>query len=564
MSGLGQYVHFTWSGYEDYGTYINKTNWRSDYKYKEKSNYAKEEPFEIFSQFIKTRAESIEKYDIQSLEEQYNNLRKKQFQDFKKLQNEKPTEFLKLMKRVVENANLGKLNPETLAQVLVLDEERETVMPKYLKALGEAPEIKKIRQLAKSTSGKERSFLETVRQALLTAEILVDNSPSKEALLPELQNLKDKIQNIEDIVTLDPSKYPGATRIKRISKESRFAKEGAYRTIIPRETARSLISEILSIAKAADIASMLAKLEGSFTEIMGTSLRPMVKRLAVDEIGEVFGSITSSPQIANMPGIHLYLDQKTMKDVFDKQKKGSKDTEVVTDLGDGVGFTFKTDYETQNKKDFVLEWRGRELSVSAKAYDLSVIDIYDKRTRKTIPNFISLQSGTSLLIFLLSIEQQNFYSSLGTHFLNVFAQHGNQETHNIEKEDGDFARVRKVAQDALTLGLLYTSLTGGLSGKEQNTFADILMIEDKSRQIENGVYRVRFYNINTIVSYIMAHIDEAGDKLYISPNLDTLTLDNTWSNRSAKERITKLLLDARQQKFKVGLNIRNLSEFREK
>lgn len=559
MGMLGNYVHYTWANYEKAGTYHDQSNWKNSADIEQRSNYDEEGPFNIFIASIGRRAQNVQKYNVKELENQYNRLRMDQFDAFKRLQKTNPVQFLALLEKVVVNANLGRGDPKLLAQVLTLDDDIQNVTTAQIEALGEHPTVRKIKQLAKAVEGTEKSYLETVWQRCKDTRALVDTSPEKAILEPQLEKIEARIQRLESAISKNKQKFKKFSYIK----DKNSLKE--YKTIIPRELARSMISELLAIAQAADISNILNKLQGSFTEIMGTSLRPMVRRLAIDSIqSTAMGLNKSRPDIKAKPGLNIYLDQVVMEKEFENWAKKTRSSAEQFQLyaKDGNKITFKTDYETQDKKDFVLEWQGKEVAVSAKAYDLSVVDFYDRKSKERIPNFIHLQDGTSLLMLLLNIEQ-NGYSPLGTHFLNIFAKHGKEQGGPIVQEEGDYSRVRKVAQDALLVGILYNALTGGLSGKMSNTFADILMIEDKSKALEKNVFKVRFYNIATIIGHIINNIETAKDDVYITPSLATLRLNNDWSNDNAKTRITKLLLDARQKKFSVGLTITSLSKFRE-
>ena len=565
MSALGNYVHYTWSGYTIAGTYHNEAHWKGPKKQLTQSinDYDEDgKPFQEFQNYISKKAQSIQKYNIAELEETYNTQRLEQFKAFQDLAQQKPESFLQLMKMVVETADIG-INPDELAPLLVLDESNQSVAPKYKEALGESKEVKKIRQLAKGTD-KSFSYLNTVWNACKIARVIVDNSPSKAILDSKLRKLETWVQNTEkrlEALNKEENKI-NKFGYGYVKSQSKTAKEtGKLRATLPRKAARAVLSRIIDIAAAADFSSRLKALQGAFTEVMGASLRPMVRRLVVEEIGDIFGSLKSRPGTSNQAGVDIYLDKFEMNRLLKEERKKNKAEQFQIFTEDKAGrATFKTDYETKNKKDFVLEWEGTEMGVSAKSYNLDVTEIYDSVTKNKIPSYIGLQSGTSLLIYLLNFEQNQ--SRLGTHFLNIFAYHGDPNTKEKVDEGAEYTKLRQIAEDSLMVAMLYNGLTGDLSGKTSDTFADILMIEDKSKSLAPGVYRVKFYNVSTIVSNVLNNIETYRDKIHISPNLNTLRLNNIWSD-SPKKRITQLLLDARAKKFTVGINIKNLKDFRE-
>ena len=84
-------------------------------------------------------------------------------------------------------------------------------------------------------------------------------------------------------------------------------------------------------------------------------------------------------------------------------------------------------------------------------------------------------------------------ANIHNHFLKVFAAE-----RSISQ---DF---RKSADDAMVLSLLYSSLSGRGLGKTSG-FADLFVVEDKAVNL-NGLPRVRFYNITTILNDIPSDI----------------------------------------------------------
>ena len=553
MSALGNYIHYSWQNYEEYGTKM-PMRWKT--RVAEEKNYRGASPFTVFIENIRARSQRVIHQDIQELEYQYNKQRLKQYEAFKRAYVTNHASYIELMKKVIKNADLGSdINVDLLAQQLVLDDTIQNVTIKDKNLLQENVEIKRIRQLAKGDD-KTTSFLNTISVAYERAEKLVQRAPDPSLFTAELARIKQEIDTIEQL-----SREGEVYRRIQNTQSSK-----TYKAIIPRELARKLISEIIAVAKAADVSSLLSKLQGSFTEIMGVSLRPLYHRIAIDMIGDGLGNITSAPVINNKAGeqpfdtdvtVDLYLDQQTMREA----SNSSRGPFTIFQDENGV-VTFKTDYSTKNKADFVLEWKGQELAVSAKAYDLSVADIYDRTQKQQVPNFISLHSGTSLLIYLLSLQQYSGVDDIGNHFLNIFVDHYNEETHEKEKEGGDYAAIRSQAQNALTIGMLYSGLTGDLLGKDPSTYANILMIEDKNASLAPNLFKVRFYNIDTIISSVIGDFTTMRDAIHFTPKLSTLRLKNKYDKQSARARITKTLLHARSKKIKVGLRIRSLPQFR--
>ena len=127
---------------------------------------------------------------------------------------------------------------------------------------------------------------------------------------------------------------------------------------------------------------------------------------------------------------------------------------------------------------------------------------------------VKIHEGTSLYAFLLSMQKEKLISNIHNHFLNIFAQ-----------PPGAFSGMRKDAEDAMLLSLLYSGLTGRGLGKISG-FADILAVEDKNANLLPHVPRVRFFNITSILDDISSNIQTKKQYLYYSPDFYTLQLRN--------------------------------------
>ena len=560
MSALGNYVHLSWKGYKKAGTYRDESNWKrqkvdedGNRVRKAKTNYDEQ----VFSRYIDTiqnRARALQTQDLLNLEKEYNRNRLNQFEAFKRASQTRPQDFAELMKLVVKNADLGgvfEAQADTIAELLSLDDGIQNVTlskagEKLVNSMQDSlSEIKKIAQLENKEGGE--SFLDTLYRKIDMAYAIVKLSPQQDVLKIRLAKIEQELDQIEEAV-LKGWASPSFTLIK--------AKQSAKRSRVkvPRSVAVRITNDIIAISKAANFSLLLKKIQGSFTEVMGASLKPMIRRLAINEINSVLGSISSPSTLSAKPGIDIILlDSDIMQEEL--RKHPIRNTTFDLYAKDGDKITFKTDYSTKNKADFTLDWKGKVLGVSAKSYDLSVDNIYDKDLQQVIPNYIHLHSGTSLLMFLLGMEQ-NVYSPIGTHMLNIFAQHA-----DIKEDMSAYSAMRSRAEQALLISMLYSSLSGDLLGKSRDTFANVLMIEDKSKTLAPNLFKVRFYDVSTIVNRVLQNNHQQASYIFIKPALKSMTLANT-KELSTKARITKVLLEARQIKFTVGLQMKGLTSFR--
>ena len=194
----------------------------------------------------------------------------------------------------------------------------------------------------------------------------------------------------------------------------------------------------------------------------------------------------------------------------------------------------------QNKRDIQATLLGQEYGISMKNTNLlaqAPIDIDEELSDHQIPH-VSLQSS-SLALYLMGIEEQQ--EALGTHYLNILAA-------NAGDEDSVYKKMRTEANQALSLYILYSALTGEGQLRQQAK-TNLFAIYDKAAK--NGKHRVKLYDMADLILTI--HGNKTVLEQSLLPSIDAINLDNVKiyvkkgesNNKAVAERVTRILLEAR-------------------
>ena len=204
MSALGQYVHLSWQGYKNAGTYRDESRWQRQ-KTNEKGerirqvkNNFDENIFIKYAESIRSRASSISIgiKDLKQKEQEYNKRREEELQRILSL-NKDDDEYKSLLTASILNANLGKnINVDKILQELELDPETE-LPASVTRELGTT----RLRSLASTGSkGAEgpRTYFKTIYDRIKKAEDALDKVQDKDLIqkpLSEVIKIKKWLKN---------------------------------------------------------------------------------------------------------------------------------------------------------------------------------------------------------------------------------------------------------------------------------------------------------------------------------------------------------------------------------
>lgn len=558
-SALEHYIHLHWEDYQLAGTYRTTGNFKE--RFAEKSNY-NPSLFDRYAGAVRLESkyiiENIGKNALKTLENNYNESRKNNYNALKNLNDDvKQIIFTK----VVENANLGKnINAATLAQYITFDDTINNIKTE-LRALQQT-QFKKISY--PKLAGKDYVNWSTLQSAfsaaLGRAELIEDNSMKAD--------IKKIIDEKYKEVTTALSAHNETIEMARkegVKLDSKLA--SGRRNAFSREVGDEILSWLKDVTSVVDGIQQLAKLQASFAEIMGVLASDDISKIAkttlIDKLCEIPGATRTGNHI-KADSLDIFLPQELYAPYIEKDKDKAEQFKSLVEFKDPQGlwrYAFKMNHKTQQKVDFMLEYNGKNIGINLKAYDMS--QEFKTKNGEKIANTIKLHSGTSFNQLRKALDDQGAH--FGSHLMNV-----------LSINDAD-SNILTKAKQSLYITLLYMALTGAGWGKD-DPLAEIFVVEDKNRKLQDGVNRVRFYNIYSLLNSFFDddNININTNGIQIEPTLDNLIsvlrkantiVDPEATSQAARERAIRYRLfniveAARSEKLQILINIAYLNQQR--
>lgn len=579
MSALGEYVHYNWKNYRIYGTSRNET---SDF-----------DPL-IFSQHRTRVGQKIlsmkEIANIDQLEEKYNTgadkLNNFLAESLKAAQKGSANEK-KFMQQLLKKIN-STWTDETINYILrylKYDNNKQSFIydpPVTAKALKEDQNnaIKIMNNLKRKT-GIHIETLEDHLQSLLTKAQKLQNGELKNSLIEEctmylkVLNQGDsgnkELENAVKSITKKSSSSKYKKGFLSYSQENKSGSQGILDQLL--NNISSLTSRLTSAV------SVQNQIGADMAEYIGTIISKNLNHFTKQGLEKAMkdfvyssektaGSSLTKKQGNGIGSIQFSssLDQDFLKNTFVFKGKYSN---LVTQhkVSDNFSYEIRAlEDEVQQKADFVITLEDNStIGVSMKNTDMSIVSRYENEIESR-PNGIKLQDS-SLLLYLGGINLDSKKpENLGTHYLQVLS---GQRGYENSQYSGEIQRMRRAANEALSLYILWSAATGIGQGRgESSQFAEILAVYDKaSSKNKDGFKRIKLYSIRDLLSKL---IDPIKLKEYVifSPSLldNQLLLTNERVGKEpdpklADRRITQLLLEARAQNIAVSLSKAYLNQF---
>lgn len=550
-SALGSYVHLYWRHYEQYGTRSISPHARTQ------TLNDNRQAFINYQQTIRQRVRIMPKLQKQlnKAAEDFNTSRQNIIDTMATLDASDKTRQA-LFERVVANADLGKdVDISLVASMLDFDFTSgsiniatEETLKKFLN------EYKPI-HIATSKDQQYRR-ISTLRKRLGTVNNLV-NSLLDPALKQTLSTECERMDTIIEDLEKNGMQAEEALSLLSAEERSAITSKDFTQKQVSVSVGQKILAAIKNIETAAIAGDWLAKLRGSFEEIIGTIVQQQINILVPEALSEmlVLGSVKSTMGLDSSMQISLNTDalRQAYGEKGFNQRINNQQTFLKHSLTDTLDLRFQVNYPTKDKVDFSLSLEDRNVGVSAKAVQLQKDWFFNKG--KAIPGSISLQKGTSLYVYLMAFQRDQQH--LGNHFLNVLAEHEDLNNTNL---------LRNLANDTLLMAMLYSALTGDIT-KPNNQLAEILYIYDTSASLSDGSPRVHFISIRELLIDLFNKQQNLKDALVVNPtNFQTATLTNKAikgeDNKTAlMQRLTILLVDARKMKFDIAVKHSYIREY---
>lgn len=530
---LGSYVHLYWKNYDTYGTHSSSSQTQTENN---------EQAFRNYLSAVENRISSMPNiYDkLQTASKQFTQGRENIIAAMKQNDALKQT----MMEAVVRNADLGaNVDISAIARMIQFDIETGSITLPEQRLKEELATFQDYRKI-NLASGAHYTRLSTLKAYLKSLATLLNRlsqmgAPSAALLQADYQALSSIYDQLDK-----------GTDLLAIAKSLLGEKHGLTNNDFTKKTVPVAIGKILTermrqLEQTALAADYLAKLRGSFEEVIGTFSSTPVEALAQEAIKDTLtqGMKKSTMQLNAGAQLSLSLDALT----FGKNTTiNNKNIYVQDQVGDQIRVTYKVDYLTKDKIDFNINIEGRDIGVSAKAVQLQA-DYFTKQG-KQIPASLSLQTGTSLYMYLMAIQRMQ--QGMGNHFLNVLSTHADGNAPNTMRQQANYA---------LLLTMLYSALTGDIT-KPHNQIAEILYIYDTSKKLSDGTPRVHFISIKDLLINISKQSQLLQEAVSISPDISSILLQNReepLNNKTMSQaiaaRITRVLEQSRNHKMSIGI-----------
>lgn len=506
MSAIGNYVHYSASGYLQHGiskkgnqkpTLTLWTQIKNDMRNKVQTIYTQNE--------------------ISKMEALYNEQRK----IIRGLTDDKSfAEVQKAIENLIIKKYAGKLEEENL----VFNTSTGGILYGGAQNTTSSSSIRNIRGKRKingqTVENKSAYGAAVWRRFLKAQEILNDIEESDKK-----NNIKNKLKKAENEflelvkISIKELKKEGIPVIDKVSGR------------IDSKRAREIISNINSYL-GLSATGALADAIGDFEEYTAAAISLKAQGLGAQAI------------IDNLENeIKLFGGESKTKPVI-KSDMISINKNIAAELAKGKNYTFQD--AQGNKYKYFLSESSQKMDASF-VYESS--NGRQKAAALSIKNYnlhsghnISLVTNSPLSTFLFNIDNTNYIN----HFLNILAWH---------KETPDNLKtMRKVAELGLGYSILYSAASGRGVGKTFG-FADVLVVNDTSSKGD-----VKMYDIGTLINNLVSDANIFKQYAKITPDLSTIKLLNNFISRSPnigeniQIRLTYLLADVRNFKISASLN----------
>lgn len=581
MSAIQEYVHLTWKGYTESGTYRNYDN---EYK---KNNY---DP-EVFTRFrdnIISRANNIEVSRIKKWETEMNNGAKGFVAAFKQL---KQAERVKIAQDFFLPKSVVKALINDIEDIEV-DENTFSVKIIWKESSAKVSETASMKSVANVEHYRWLGTLINRGQQLLT-------ELEKESNNQNTQNYKTLVELVQQLIQFALGNDQWQDIIEKIGKnapnlakelQKSFPKHVANKKIqgvpglndckdikISANAANMILGQMNMLSAGLDLVEDIAQIQSNWSEFLiqnikstfETDVKNMATKIVIDDLRKSAGGnrLRSGVFPQRNSVNNNWVNVQILQEIFIEEgnaitqakengQKAPKRTVRRIKKKDGSGYTLEfavKPHKIEQKADtanldFLINFSQARASV--KHYDLSQETFMNPITGKQETRTVELQD-VRFIKFLQGV--QTAHNRLGTHFLNIMVNHEDEESQTLDS----YSKAKERADNALCVALLYSAATGRMQGTiGTDSFANVLVFHRKENIQGENFSQISIVSIDQLVNYIYKHNLFANvfrpDPTAIrfsNPHIDKDVL----SYRSATARLTRVMHGVMQTKFNVVL-----------
>lgn len=560
MSALGDYIHLSWQGIKKQdgirGGYINFGTYRPT------SNHTNfnEQIFLNHQNLIMAQIALLSKTpeELKAIENEYNTKIKKEQSFFKELLsnakkgNAQAKDFVIFVLSLIEK----QWDPDFIYEHLVFD--NQTGLP-YVKfpdsynSIRELPKYSGQYLIAKPLA----NYFKRLAGAIYS---VYGNS--------QLQKVRDDIKQLQDMANFIIKEIvPYQSNAKELEKL--VIKNNLPIVLDSKKTIQENLEKILKYyhTKAKTIRSSYRSAESfnieimaNFAEIFGNAIQNSLSTIFQTYLTTTFEDIKrqllQGQESSNVNGIKINFNTLSYKILKEEFKKNSSIIKVEKDEQGNIikGELRDINSGKSQKADIILNLDTMYgAAISMKTTNLSKeAETWIKKDRsgKIIKEGFSTVDiqNSSLLLYLSGAEAMD--SHLGTHYLNILAEHKDA------KEDSLYSQLRKEANSALALHILWSAFTGQGQARNQG-FANIFAVYDKYKQLAPGIPRVRFYDMASLINAKYKEMVEEIENISLQNN--KIGEDNANTENYSFMRITKVIAQAKKMNILVDISTQVLN-----
>lgn len=539
---LGNYVHYYWSNYKRYGTYRRASHWISqDREQGTQENDFDTNIFNAHQQSLETRIENLRfQGDLQQLSTQYNNKVREQAKVISELKKNNNAQFVGLVSAIV--SSLGDSYEKQLDKIVESIDWNEAKETFTYRGVGTTTSTSSPPAYSYKVIGDKRASSQPRIDYCEKQFIPYIQEVTGDSNHQDIQKLREWVTILKENLRTYKSQEEVLKRIKKNKQGDQSLRD------LPADLAREIDNNINDIRfYYTNAINIQTAIQAAFAEFIGNTLEQDLNSITAEEIVKALDvGKRETGTVMNGSQVTIKMNTDTVKNWF-KQQGYSKRTmnalsaqvtsgkdKVVTDFYATLGGS------TSQKTDIEANLEGTELRISMKNTNLMARSSEDNLEKEYAIPHVSLQNSV-LALYLTALQKESPQTNLGNHYLNILAEH--------DVVDSTYHSMRQQANEALTLYILYSALTGQGQLRKQG-FANVFAVYDKSNYSVNGVpyQRVKFFDM----ADILTDFSSSGYNV-LQPAIKDISFNNDWGETST-DRITRLLLEARTKAISATLS----------
>lgn len=532
MSTFGQYVHLTWEGYKRFGTR----------QWDQTSSNFNANIFNKHRNAVLSQAKHMEIKNLKNMETTYNKMNENAYKLLKELTSSKSNiDNLKALLHVI-NKSWSNDQLDEIVQHLKWNDKTQRFSYTGKALMGKSGAGGDFKSIPEGSSFYAKALVNRIDRILLTLKDLY-----AEEVPPQKNALEALKKDIIETANIQIQKYKIKNSIENVEKM--YSEEGKgtlyYIKRKPGYAIAKKFNEIIeSCLSAKQVNEQIAyRLPEIIGQIATSGAISVLKNDFIKGLKQSIGASTRFTTKNQQIEIYWNLNEAVLEEAFQDDFLKKAVDQFITEDGSKVSYQLREVGEGRQQKadiEWIVNSKGKNMGISMKSTYLQVDEF-------TIPN-ISLQSS-SLLLYLLGIQQNFGAMEMGNHYLNILANHEDSIL-----DIGNYSKIRSQADAALTLAVTFSALTGGAQLRKGGQ-ARILAISDRKKNSEYPL--VRFFDMGKIIQNLNIQLGEAGD-LY--KEISKISLKNDYIEgtesplKLASKRITKLIIAARAETLHAKLS----------